>query len=200
MKNLLLSLMLILPTLCYGQTLEGFLGIKFGLSADSIKKVMLLKPGCKFDQDNSKKDLLVFKGITFAGREVQFVSFEFVNNKFYTGATVTTPSPNDFKILNLYKDIRSDLNTKYFNASKTVETYDSPYKKGDGNTETAIKLGKTNITSYWYFKNPKSNRKDIVNSIVLSITYKMTIKIVYQDGVLNNEAVEMSKKKNVQDY
>jgi hypothetical protein len=199
MKTTLLSIFLTLSTLCCGQGLEGFLGFKFGLSADSIKKVMLSKPGCKIDQENSKKDVLFFKGIPFAGRDVQFISFEFVNNKFYTG-TVVLNSTGEFKTVSLYNEVRSELNTKYFNASKTIEAYDSPYKKGDGNTETAIKLGKVNFSSYWYFKNPKSSRKDIVNSIFLSITYKMVIKIIYQDGVLNNEAIELSKRKNVQDY
>jgi hypothetical protein len=199
MKTILLSIFLTLSSLCYSQGLEGFLGFKFGLGADSIKKVMLSKPGCKIDQENSNKNMLVFKGIPFAGREVQFISFEFENNKFYMG-TVMLNSPGEFKTVGLYNDVRSELNTKYFNASKTVEAYDSPYKKGDGNTETAIKLGKVNFSSFWYFKNPKSTRKDIINSISLSITYKMLIKIIYQDGVLNAEAIELSKRKNVQDY
>jgi hypothetical protein len=199
MKTKLLCLLLTLSTFCYSQSLEGFLGFKFGLNADSIKKAMLLKPGCKIDQENSKKNILIFKGVTFGGRETQFISFEFVNDKFYIG-TVMIGSPIEFKTVSLYNDIRSDLNTKYFNASKTVETYDSPYKKGDNNTDVAIKLGKANFSSFWYFKNPKSARKDIVNSITLSITFKMLVKIVYQDGVLNNDAQELLKKKNVQDY
>jgi hypothetical protein len=199
MKTSLLSLLLSFSTFCFSQSLEGFLGFKFGLDADSIKKVMLAKPGCKIDQENSKKDLLIFKGLKFGGRDAQFISFEFVNDKFHTG-TVMINSAIDFKTVGLYNEIRTDLNTKYFNASKTVESYDLPYKKGDGNTEVAIKLGKANFSSFWYFKNPKSNKKDIVNSIAVSITFKMQIKIVYQDGVLYNEAQELMKKKNVQDY
>ncbi len=199
MKTILCSLLMAVSTLCYSQNLDGFLGFKFGTSADSIKKGMLIRPGCKIDQENSNKNLLVFKGVTFAGRDAQFISFEFVNDKFYMG-TVVLNAPSEFKIVSLYNDIRSELGTKYFAASKTVETYDLPYKKGDGNTETAIKLGKVNFSSYWYFKNPKSARKDVVNSIFLTITFKMNIKIVYQDGVLYNEAQEMLKKKNTQDY
>ena len=198
MKTKLLSLFLTLSTFCFSQGLEGFLGFKFGLNADSIKKAMLLKPGCKIDQD-SKKNILIFKGVSFAGRETQFISFEFVNDKFFM-ATVMISSPIEFKTVALYNDIRSDLNTKYFPASKTVETYELPYKKGDNNSDVAIKLGKANFSSYWYFKNPKSARKDIQNSISLTITFKMLIKIVYQDGVLNNEDQELLKRKNIQDY
>jgi hypothetical protein len=192
-------MLLSISVLSYNQTLDGFYGFKFGLTYDSIKKAMLAKPGCKIDKENTTKNVLSFKGVSFANRDVQYISFEFTSDQFYIG-TVAFKAASDFKIVNLYNDIQSELNAKYYKTTKVTETYNSPYKKGDNQTETAIKLGKTNFSSYWYFKNPKSTRKDVQNSIWLNISYKMLVKIVYQDGVLYQQAQELLKKKNIQDY
>lgn len=199
MKTILCSLLMALSTLCYGQGLEGFFGFKFGTSMDSIKKGMLLKPGCKIDFESSTKDVLFFKGITFAGREVQLISFEFANDKFHTGNVILKPQVEN-KVIELYNDIKADLTQKYSSSSKTVETYDSPYKKGDGNTETAIRLGKAHFSSTWIFKNQKPDKKNFQNSISLAITFKMNVQITYQDGVLFNDAQELKKKRNTEDY
>lgn len=197
MKNFVLIFLLFVSVKSFSQTLDGFFGMKFGSSMDSIKKVMLSKPGCKFDTKNSTDDCLIFDGLKFAGRDIGFMMFSFTNNKFHT-SKVALISELESKTVDLYKEIKAELNEKYFTTKSDYEFYKSPYEKGDGYTESAIKLGKAEFSSYWEFKNPFSTTEK--NIISLVIKPSLTILIGYQDGILINEVVSKSKEKNFKDY
>lgn len=181
------------------QTLTGFYGFRFGCSVDSIKKVMLAKPGCLLDQKYSNENLLIFGGTSFAGREVVLMKFSFINGKFHTGSVYFDPKMES-KTISFYKEIRDELNEKYFKSKQDFEIYKTPYEKGDGYTESAIKLGKATFATYWSFKNPKQKSDEGNNIISLEINERLRVVLAYQDGVLFSESAEKDKSKNFKDY
>jgi hypothetical protein len=176
------------------QKLEGFLGIKFGASTESVKDFMLAKPNCNLDLENSDNNQLFFEGAKFAGRDPLFILFKFVDNKFHTACVLIKPKLES-QTIDLYNEIKDEINEKYYKTSEDYETYKYPYEKNDGHTETAIELGKASFSSYWKFN---ASSKD--NYIALSITEGLHIKISYQDGMLVQIAVERENAKNNDDY
>lgn len=196
MRNKVLLLFIIISITCNAQNLDGFFGIKFGSTREQVKSIMLERKNGKIDLENCSEKKLIFDNVKFAGRMSQFVLFSFVNNKFHT-AKVIIKEPLESKVVDVYNDIKTELNTKYFKTTDDFENYKSPYEKGDGYTETAIKVGKLTIAAYWTFKNPNS---DAENLISLEIDEKMLIKIGYQDGLLIKEAVNIKNKENFSDY
>lgn len=182
-----------------GQILEAFLGIKFGSSLESVKEVMLAKPNCILDSENSDCNQLFFEGVKFAGREVLFISFKFIDDKFHTAYVLIRPKLES-QTIDLYTEIKDEINTKYFITVEDYESYKTPYEKDDGYTETAIELGKASFSAYWKFKKLTSVYDDLDNYITLGITEGLNIQICYQDGELINLAVEREKAKNSDDY
>lgn len=197
MKNFILIILLLVSVNSFSQTLDGFFGMKFGSSKESIKKIMLEKPGCNFDTKHSTEDILIFNGLKFAGRDIQFMLFSFTNNKFHTSRVVLV-SELESKTVELYNEIKGELNEKYFTTKSDYEFYKSPYEKGDGYTESAIKLGKAEFSAFWKFKNPNSPEGQ--NIISLEINPSLSISLGYQDGVLIKEVVSKTKEKNYKDY
>jgi hypothetical protein len=200
MKHLLIAFLLFMTiSSINAQSIDGFFGMKFGSSVDSIKKAMLSKQGSTIESKFCTDSRLVFTGLKFAGRNALLMRFSFVNNKFHTGTAAFT-SDLESKVVDLYNDIKGEINEKYHQSTSDYEQYKYPYEKGDGHTETAIKLGKASFATYWFFKHPISGNKDYQNSITLEISSNLTISITYQDGMLINEAIEKKKEKNFKDY
>lgn len=197
MKTLVLLILFIAHTNAFAQSLDKFYGFRFGCSSDSVKKAMLLKPGCTFNSENSTSTKLIFEGVKFAGRKTMFIMFSFINNKLHSGNVYIMPELSS-EIIELYSKIKDELNEKYYKSEKDFEMYMYPFKKTDGDFETAIKAGKTKIMTFWMFKNPKSETQQ--NGISIEITNKMYIVIEYQDGVLAGEEIDKIKKKNFSDY
>ncbi len=185
-------------TSSYGQNIESFLGIKFGTSIDSVKRIMLSKPGCLIDKKNSDSTQLVFDGVKFAGRETVLMQFKFVNKRFHTGIAFIKPRLTS-QTVELYNTIKGEVNEKYYTTSEDFETYKSPYEKGDGYTESAIKLGKAIFEAYWKSKK-NSQTEDEDNYICVEITDGLLIKISYQDGALVKIASSQDKAKKSLDY
>lgn len=182
----------------FGQGIEGFMGIKFGTSIDVVKKTMLSKPGCTLDNKYSDTNHLVFDGIKFAGRETLFIRFEFVDKKFHTATAFFKPNLSS-KTIDLYNEIKSEINEKYYITEEDFEIYRSPYEKGDGYTESAIRLGKASFSAFWKYKNTNTT-EDVNNYIALEINENLNIELSYQDGVLVKISSQRKKAKNNTDY
>lgn len=197
MKKILFVALLFITNSIYSQTLDSFMGIKFGTSRDSVKKIMLSKQGCTLNKESSGDDFMAFQNVKFAGREALFISFKFVDNKFHTSSVLFT-STLESKAIELYNDIKDELNEKYYKTESDFETYKYPYEKDDGHVETAIKIGKATFSSFWGFKN--SNDENITNYISLIISETLSIILSYQDSILLKIAIEREKQKNNADY
>jgi hypothetical protein len=198
MKSLVTILIVFLFINSHCQTLEGFLGVKFGSTIEEATKILSAKPGFKVNREFSKPDILAFTDAPFAGRKSFLICLAFVNNKFHTGFAIIAPNLES-QLIELYNGIKEELNEKYFKTTSDFKSFKYPYEDGDGHEETAIKLGKASFSSFWNFKNPKGTN-DENNIISLEITESMKVKLTYQDGILIHEQVDKAKKKNFQDY
>lgn len=195
MYRLLCVFVLLCSTSLFSQSLDGFMEIKFGSSPETVKKIILAKPNAELEKEHTKDNTLFFKGLTFAGREVLMIGFKFIDNKFYdaiVGLRVTSST----KIYELYKEIKTELNNKYFVTTDEHEEYKSPYKKGDGLTEQAIQKGKANMYAYWKFKNGDLD----TNYIGLGTSNGFFISLNYRNGVLAKLAEEKNKAEKNKDY
>lgn len=185
---------LFLKTIAQEQKLERFYGMRFGSSTDSIKNVMLQK-GYKLNSELSNNDNLIFSNCSnckFAGKNAPNMLFRFVNDKFYYGTVVLFPEDLTMNPISFYKEVRDEINEKYFTTNETYEKYEYPYKSGDGNEIMAIKEGKAEIRTFWNFSNE--------NLISLSITKEVYVVLEYLDDKLSLEASEQWKKSKLNDY
>lgn len=177
MMKFLLFAAVFVSTTIYGQNLDGIMNIKFGSSLGVVKKEMLARPGCFLNAERSDSNYLFFDGVSFGGRETLFVSFKFYKNHFYTASVYIRPAFEQ-KLADLYTDLKTELETKYFKAKD--------YPK--------VPLG-----LLWEFKN-KNSKENISNTIVLEVTETMNIKLTYQDGLLILPVLKAQKAKNNSDY
>ena len=177
MTKFLLFATLFISTTIYGQKLDGIMNIKFGSSIDVVKKAMLARPGCFINEKRSDSSYLFFDGVNFGEREALFVSFKFYKNKFYTASVFIRPAFEQ-KLADLYNDLKTELETKYFKAKE--------YPKAP-------------LGLLWEFKNnnPKEN---VYNTILLEVTETMNIKLTYEDGLLILLVLKAQKAKSNSDY
>jgi len=196
MKQILTILLISVCISATSQTLEGFMGIKFGASSETVKHTMSARPECRLNKQYSTEESLAFEGAMFAGRQTAIILFSFVNNKFYTASVFIIPSLES-EAIELFNTIKEELDEKYFSTREYFETYKYPYEKGDGYTESAIKQGKASFIAFWAFQDADSSNK---NFISLEIGKSLSIIITYQDGNLIKEASMLAKEKNYKDY
>lgn len=175
--------------------LKNFLGIDFGESRESVKEKMLSRENCYFDEENSSNQFQFFKGVKFAGRETDFIMLLFYENKFCKSAIFIKPKLQS-QIVQLYQDIKSEINNKYYKTDDDFEHYEYPYEKNDGHIETAISLGKANFSSYWVFPD----QDGIDDFITLKITEDFDVVINYEDGNLTGKMVDENNEENSLDY
>ena len=100
--------------------------------------------------------------------------------------------------LEIYNDMKNEITNKYYKSTEDFETYKSPYIKGDGYTESAIKLGKAEFDIFWKFK--VSQAINTYNYIELSITNDLYIQLNYEDGVIADLVSQRNKEKVITDY
>ncbi|MBL0737675.1 hypothetical protein JI750_12285 [Flavobacterium sp. GN10] len=176
--------------------LTSFLGIEFGSSKEISREKLLSREGAILDEVNSSEDALFFDGLKFGGRQTSYVLLLFVNNKFTKSSVVITPKLDAFTI-NLYKEIKSEINSKYYKTEDDFEIFEEPYYEDDGYTETGIRVGKISFESYWKFTDQNGGKDDF---IALRITEDMQIIINYEDGDLSDEMADKKNIKNSEDY
>ena len=176
MTKFLLFAVLFISTNIYGQNLDGIMNVKFGSSVEVVKKEMLSRSGVTLD-DRSDTSYLLFKKVYFGGWETLFVSFKFYKNKFHTATVMIMPAFEQ-KLVDLYSQIKSELDTKYFNGK------DYP---------------NANVAYIWEFANPQSKGK-LKNSIIMSVTEYLNVELTYQDGLLAKPILEAKKAKDKSDY
>lgn len=176
--------------------LTSFLGIEFGSNKEISKEKLLSREGVIFDEENSSEDVLFFDGLKFGGRQTSYVFLLFVNNKFTKSSVVITPKLDAFAI-DLYKEIKTEINSKYYETEDDFEIFEEPYYEDDGYTETGIRVGKISFSSYWKFTDQNGGKDDF---IAMRITEDMQIIISYEDGDLSDEMVDKKSKENSEDY
>jgi hypothetical protein len=108
------------------------------------------------------KDALVSKGYTFVKKDVdgdlifekqafgyksRFMALLSPENGLVKWSiSIPTPDPKAF---DAYDVVVAQMQRKYGKPDFSLENYESPYEKGDGYEEQAVKLGKATIATVW---------------------------------------------------
>lgn len=176
------------------KTLEGFWGIKFGSSMAVGKKIMASK-GLKLDPLFRDKDALMYQITKFGGRDAVAVGLKYDKNQLYK-AMVCYRTPLEANTLELYENIKADINTKYYTSDNNYKQFTYPYSEGDGHEITAIKLGLANIAAFWQFERSDGEK----NWIQLEIKESLVIFLNYIDGKIHKEVVGKNNETDSKDY
>src|ERR687884_1112783 len=172
------------------KTLDGFWGMKFGSSIAECKRIILSKEGAVLDTKHSTENKLIVDGAEFGGRKTAFIALLFTDNKLHTAKVYFVPRLES-KVFELYDEIKSEINDKYYVTKNDYRLFKYPYEDGDGYETQAIKLGKASIASFWSFPRSDGHK----NSISLEINETLIVILSYQDGLLIEEAIEKQKSK-----
>lgn len=188
---LLVSFLFIVLTLSFSDPLTGFWGIPFGSTKDQVISAMSAKTTIKpIIGDN----VIVYENIKFAGRDTKWIVFGFYQDYFYSSLVRIFPERN--RALETYYAIKKDYYTKYGTPSWDNEEYSSPFKKGDGNEETALFANKAKISASWLF--------DENNAIYIRLLYnnkeaQCEIHISYFEYKTMNKMQSVEKANNLDD-
>jgi hypothetical protein len=151
--------------------------IKQGLSTRGVKKVL--------QDDNSGYVILS----TFGGKDAT-IAFFLNDGKMYQGAVVYDYINN--MAISTYTTIKSQLISKYGTPDEENENYYSPYYKGDGYEEQAIRLNKALISSIWKFVDG--------NEITVFIAKDLTTILLYSNTKLSKEIENKQDEANLNDF
>ena len=146
MNKILLFIALSFSTTLFGQTLDGFMGIKFGTPIEIVKKTLLSIKGCNLSTKSINE--VDCYGINFKSYNTEFLQFKFIDGKFYNGHAIFV-NENASKTLEFYKKLKNDLNLEYYNSNLEHDLFLAPFTKNDGNTEQALEQEKASFLTDW---------------------------------------------------
>lgn len=174
--------------------LESFLGIPFGSNKDLVIQRLAERNGI-LDETIGNNDTLFFSGISFAGRNTESILTTFYDNQLCKASVYIKPNLES-KTIEIYTQIKNELNEKYYTSKSDFEVYDSPYEKNDGYTESAISQGKAEFSCFWSF----GDGSETDDYISVKIDENLEIVIAYEEGELLDKLVTRNQKKNNLDY
>ncbi len=198
MKNLITLILAVIcsTTIAYGQTnvqdsLTGFWGIPFGCSeskAVEILKQKRLLPTKGFLSGVKELQTLTLDDANFGNRKSLSINLLFANNKFCRAKVYyDTDTPH---IMDDFESVKKNLEAKY-SQTETLSKFKSPYEKGDGHEETALRLGYAELICAWLFNN--NSNIILATKNVKSGVY---LEVCYQDDKLIGEAITLQNKNN----
>jgi len=191
MKKLTFITLLLIPLLGMSQTpkpIEGFLGIKFGSDAATVKAAVKAKGGVLVASKSNAEELK-FTGVKLGHRVSTLFAVKLINNKAYEADFVFEPEL-EAKIIDEYDALASDLNDVY-GKGKASKKFKSPYTDGDGFEITAIKSGNAEYQTFW---------ESGENTLAEEIDSDVLILLTYQNGPLTDQAIAKEKAKEKSDY
>jgi hypothetical protein len=191
MKRTLLITLTLIPFFGMSQTtkpIDGFLGIKFGSDAETVKAAIKAKGGI-FMLKSSKPDLLEFMGVKLGHRTASMFAVKLIDNKAFEADFFFDPEL-EAKAIDEYDALGSDINEVYGKGEATKK-FKSPYSDGDGFELTAIKSGSADYQTVWQSGD---------NTISESIDNDLSTELTYQDGPLVHQAISRQKAKEKSDY
>ena len=194
MKKIFLAVLLIVPFLGMSQTtkpIDGFSGIKFGSNSVAVFAALKAK-GAILNKENTEKNYLALDHVKI-GTRIASVMVKFINDKAFEADYLFVPEVEG-KLLDLYKGVNEDITLAYGNKKQVSEKYKEPYKEGEEESLTLIGLSAGNIdfTTSWF--------DSAENSIQITITTDMIVKLTYQDSKLTDQAVAKQNEKKKSDF
>ncbi|MEL7556579.1 MAG: hypothetical protein AAGU26_10385 [bacterium] len=167
------------------ETLSGFWGIPWGTPIAEIETTMA---GKGYQASAKASNGYIYRNVSFAGRNGD-AFFVLKDSRLVGGSFKFSPKRN--AAYENYNSLKNDLISKYGTPTNEQEVYSSPYRKGDGYTETAIALNKLKLSAAWEFEN---NNLILLNVESDQENYTITIFLNYYTGVVMEET-----KKSVMD-
>jgi hypothetical protein len=166
--------------------IDGFMGSDFGMTITQVKAVNADK---NYDYLDGYEGLVVTKQ-SFAGFTDCSLIWSFTESgKLFQGKVLTSPDL-EAQAMSLYDKITAAISRKYGEGAR-LERYDYPYEKGDGHWQTAFRLGKGHLMTYWKDEND--------NTITVELDEDFYIKVTYQDAKLIEVAIAEQNNKNDED-
>jgi len=163
-KSILTLTLLFLISVLFAQNLDGFWGVKWGIGKQEIRTYLASKNIAIAGEDNESIAV-----VTPFGGKPATISYRFYNNQLY-GAMVIYDYVDNLALKN-YQSTVAILTEKYGSPTYVESNYESPYYKGDGYEEQAIRLNKGSEFSRWIFKDQ--------NILVCSIGTNLSMSLIY---------------------
>ena len=160
--------------------LSGFLDIAFGSTLAETREVML-------DLVTTNDDFLFCDGGVFAGQDVEFWVFGFVDDQMHTAKAILEPDKK--RLIATYQALLKLFTRRYGEPELAIAAFDDPYEQGDGFETYAISFGKGHFAALWTFPDG-----DTENAIAISIEKDLYIPIVFQHGALIDRALAKADK------
>lgn len=184
MKSRLLIVLLSISTVVFAQTeanIEGSVtGFMKSVWGSTLQEVEQNNSGKGYVYMDGFEDILAVSSVEFAGFDDCTIAWYFTSNQLFQGKVIYTPSL-EARAMEEYDSFKSKIDSKY-GLGERYEFYDYPYEKGDGHWETAFKIGKGTLFSYWM-----DNEENI---ITLKLDEDLNVTLTYQNSSLVEKAVE----------
>jgi hypothetical protein len=176
MKKFSFLLILIFPISGFSQgkkSIDGFLDMPFGSDSATVKKLLLSKNSTRVDS-LSGKDLIMFSGFDFSGRNILGCSANFVHNKAYE-YDVFFYDFMESDILKYYDQLSADLTAVYGKGELQANFGDS----NNSGRIRRLKSGNASCRTLWQSKN-----KNILNLEIHSNNGFLEIILHYESADL----------------
>lgn len=165
-----------------------FAGIDWNSKAADVRQ-QLQDKGYEFVQVDKDGDY-EFKG-RLLGQQAQLLALMSEGRLQKMVVFLATP---DEEARSTYADLRRTLVEKYGKPTETIESYDQPYRKGDGREDEAIKAGKGQMHTYWIHEGKPGD-----DYLGLSVTDNLGVQVTYESRQWTTE-VERRRQKQKQDF
>ncbi|MFI5162934.1 MAG: hypothetical protein ACHQHN_16755 [Sphingobacteriales bacterium] len=177
MKKILFIVILFLaPFYSFSQnkkSIDSFIDIPFGSDSATVKAMIAAKNGVKNDAI-SRKDYIIFTGLSIGGHRTAMLGVKFVNNKAYEAGFMFSDFKED-DILTYYDTFCTDITAVYGKGTMTNNF-------GNSNNMLRIlklKSGNATCSTVWESKN-----KNTISLTFRPIDQSLYVLLLYQDGVL----------------
>jgi hypothetical protein len=147
------------------------------LSSRETAKAKIVANGFVFKTQDSDGDL-EFTGTVLGHDAIVFAFFTPRNELVKVLVKLITP---DNAARRAYRDMRDALVAKYGPPADDTEIYSSPYHKGDGHEDLAIRVGKGLISAIW---------KD---AMMVMVSEKLTVDVVYEPPYWSDEVARRKR-------
>ncbi|MEO6521362.1 MAG: hypothetical protein ABIN91_06790 [Mucilaginibacter sp.] len=177
MKKLLLAILLLpLFTIAQQKRIDGYAGIMFGLSPESVKNAIEARGGVM--EASSSAKTYYFSNLSFNEHKSTTMGFHFFDNKLYHAIMFFDHVDQD-KVISTYNALIKELNVIYGEGS-VISEFRAPYQPGDGKELYALQNQKASLYTTWTSHNDDGTD----NVVLLNITSELSIAISYMGGTL----------------
>jgi hypothetical protein len=169
--GLSMTLVSLTASVLHGQTPDyRFGGLAWGSTPSEVRAAFTAQ-GFLFVKVDEDRDY-DFEGKVL-GYETKIYAYMASGRLVKVQAMLATPDEDCFRAYHQMVDL---LTKKYGPPSREGENYDSPYERGDGYEQTAVRVGKAHITSIWLTDTDETDK----GGLWITISKKLTVNVHYE--------------------